>query len=84
MRKICGFVICTLLIISFQPLINAGSVIVENNEIIPLVKKIDNTNWVLMFYQNGDNKLSAYIFARSIASPISGRDHSRIISLLES
>ena len=61
MKKLCGLFVCMMLIVAVQPIIGARSNMVQSSNNISSVKIKDNVDWVLMFYQNGDNKLSPYI-----------------------
>ena len=59
MKKIIGIFIVTLLIATAVFTLVGSS---EHGRIVfQSHKQNDNVNWVLMFYQNGDNKLSNYI-----------------------
>ncbi len=59
MKKLCGLLICMLLILAVQPIKGVNNNIVQTSDLNFYEK--ENVDWVLMFYQNGDNKLSSYI-----------------------
>ena len=59
MKKIIGIFIVTLLIATAVfPLVGSSE---QGITVFQSHKKNDNVKWVLMFYQNGDNRLSNYI-----------------------
>jgi len=58
-KRIIGILVITLLIVTaVLPLLVSSE---QSRIVIQNLKQNDNVNWVLMFYQNGDNKLSNYI-----------------------
>jgi len=58
-KKVIGILVMTLLIgTAVFPLLVSSE---QDRIVVKSQKQNDNVNWVLMFYQNGDNKLSSYI-----------------------
>jgi hypothetical protein len=84
MKKISISIICIIIVAAVQPIIGAGSVVVDNNIIIPLDREYDNADWVLMFYQNGDNKLSNYIgICLNLIASVGATDDVKIAVLID-
>jgi hypothetical protein len=84
MRKLYGLFVGMLLIVAIQPIIGASGNIIQNNNYISSMENKDNANWVLMFYQNGDNKLSPYIgICLNLLGSVGATDDVKIAVLID-